>query len=376
MKIQIKGFVFAGLAAAIFAGNAMAAGDTIVTSKAYVDQKLGLKANTADLATVATTGSYNDLSNKPTIPAAQVNADWNATSGVAQILNKPSIPAAQVNADWNATSGVAQILNKPSLATVATTGDYDDLSNKPTIPTVPTNVSAFTNDAQYITSADVPAAQTNADWNATSGAGEILNKPTTLAGYGITDAATSAQGAKADTAVQPGDLAAVATTGSYNDLTNKPTIPAAQVNADWNSTSGVSQILNKPTLSAVATSGNYSDLSGTPNLATVATSGSYTDLSDKPTIPAAQVQSDWNATTGMGAILNKPTLATVATSGSYNDLTNKPTLGTAAAADTSAFATAAQGALADTAIQPGSCSADEPCALVNNAWVRIAQVGD
>jgi hypothetical protein len=37
------------------------------------------------------------------------------------------------------------------LATVATTGNYDDLLNKPTIPTVPTNVSAFNNDAGYIT---------------------------------------------------------------------------------------------------------------------------------------------------------------------------------------------------------------------------------
>lgn len=37
-------------------------------------------------------GSYNDLEDKPTIPAAQVNSDWDATSGVAQILNKPTIP--------------------------------------------------------------------------------------------------------------------------------------------------------------------------------------------------------------------------------------------------------------------------------------------
>lgn len=36
-------------------------------------------------------GSYNDLTNKPTIPAAQVNADWNAASGAARILNKPAI---------------------------------------------------------------------------------------------------------------------------------------------------------------------------------------------------------------------------------------------------------------------------------------------
>ena len=80
-------------------------------------------------------------------------------------------------------------------------GDYNDLTNTPQIPTVPTNVSAFnndagyltaatvqsavtiptnvsafTNDAGYITAAQVPA-QVNADWNATSGAAEILNKP-------------------------------------------------------------------------------------------------------------------------------------------------------------------------------------------------------
>ena len=35
-------------------------------------------------------------------------------------------------------------------------------------------------------------------------------------------------------------------------------------------------------------------------------SGSYTDLTNKPVIPAAQVQSDWNATSGIGVILNKP----------------------------------------------------------------------
>jgi hypothetical protein len=43
------------------------------------------------LAAVATSGSYVDLLNKPTIPTAQVNSDWNATAGIAQILNKPTI---------------------------------------------------------------------------------------------------------------------------------------------------------------------------------------------------------------------------------------------------------------------------------------------
>ena len=95
---------------------------------------------------------------------------------------------------------------------------------------------------------------------------------------------------------------------SYNDLTNKPTIPAAQVNSDWNSTSGVSEILNKPTLAAVATTGSYNDLTNTP------------------TIPAAQVNSDWNSTSGVSEILNKPSLAAVATSGSYSDLSGTPTI--------------------------------------------------
>lgn len=125
----------------------------------------------------------------------------------------------------------------------------------------------------------------------------------------ISDLATIRSGAaEGATAVQPGDLATVATTGSYDDLANKPTIPAAQVNSDWNSNSGVSQILNKPTL------------------ATVATTGDYDDLSNKPSIPAAQVNSDWNAVSGVSEILNKPSLATVATTGSYTDLSNTPTI--------------------------------------------------
>lgn len=68
--------------------------------------------NKPNLAPVATSGSYNDLTDKP---------------------SAPEIPD-QVNADWNATSGVAQILNKPNLATVATSGQYNDLEGKPAIP--------------------------------------------------------------------------------------------------------------------------------------------------------------------------------------------------------------------------------------------------
>ena len=83
-----------------------------------------------------------------------------------------------------------------------------------------------------------------------------------------------------------------------------PTIPAAQVQVDWTATTGVTSILNKPTLAAVATS------------------GSYTDLINQPTIPAAQVNPDWNATSGLGQILNKPALF----SGNYSDLNGRPTI--------------------------------------------------
>ena len=59
-------------------------------------------------------------------------------------------------------------------------------------------------------------------------------------------------------------------------------IPAAQVNSDWNAVSGVAEILNKPTLGTMA-SESASDYTPTSGLATVATSGAYSDLIGTPT---------------------------------------------------------------------------------------------
>ena len=98
---------------------------------------------------------------------------------------------------------------------------------------------------------------------------------------------------KAKTAIAIGDTLTV---GTNIEAADKVTVQ-------------ISSKANSADLATVATSGAYSDLSGTPNLATVATSGAYSDLS------------------------GTPSLATVATSGSYSDLNNKPTLGTAAAKD-------------------------------------------
>lgn len=58
-----------------------------------------------------------------------------------------------VNADWNATEGDALILNKPTLSTVATSGSYNDLTGKPTIPTVDVNKKYV--DDQLATKADL-----------------------------------------------------------------------------------------------------------------------------------------------------------------------------------------------------------------------------
>lgn len=77
---------------------------------------------------------------------------------------------------------------------------------------------------------------TTVDFDASGNLKSLVQAPSYSAGTGIditsnvisvdfTDVATASQGAKADTAVQPSDLATVATTGDYTDLINKPTIP-------------------------------------------------------------------------------------------------------------------------------------------------------
>ena len=71
----------------------------------------------------------------------------------------------------------------------------------------------------------------------------------------------------------------------YADETITNTINDEVNQSNWTETDTTkfSYIKNKPSLSTVATSGNYNDLSNKPNLSTVATSGNYNDLSNKPT---------------------------------------------------------------------------------------------
>jgi hypothetical protein len=138
--------------------------------------------NKPTLATVATSGSYTSLSDKPFIPAAQVQPDWNAVSGLGVILNKPSIPGAQVQSDWTQANNTYPdfIKNKPTIPAAQLQSDWNQTDNslKDFIKNKPT----------------IPAAQVQSDWNAVSGLGVILNKPTIPSAYTLPTASTTVLG--------------------------------------------------------------------------------------------------------------------------------------------------------------------------------------
>jgi hypothetical protein len=141
------------------------------------------------------------------------------------------------------TSDYENLTNKPSINNVELIGNKTTSDLGIVIPTVPTNLSAFTNDSGYITK-------------------EVNN----LTNYTKTSS-----------------LSTVATSVSYNDLTNKPDL----------------------------FSGNYNDLSNKPDIP-----DSLSDLTDDS---SHRLVSDTEKTTWN----NKSNF-----SGSYNDLSNKPTIPT------------------------------------------------
>lgn len=149
-------------------------------------QDISGKANTTDLANVATSGDYNDLLNTPTIPtkvsdltndagyltahqdiSGKANASdvytktqidnfnyvnehdlYQLVYGKENVYNKAESDAKYLTSHQD-VSGKA---NTADLATVATSGSYADLIHKPTIPT---KVSDLTNDSGFLTETDV-----------------------------------------------------------------------------------------------------------------------------------------------------------------------------------------------------------------------------
>ncbi len=261
----------------------------------------------------------------------------------------------------------AEWANSP-LSAVAFSGDYTDLTNTPTIPTKTSdlnNDSNFVSDASYVhtdnnfTNAYVTklsgiqaGAEVNvqANWNEadSSADGFIKNKPTIPAATSeltndsgfVTDNPTFTE-AGTRTNIASGesfstlfgkikkffsDLKTVAFTGSYNDLSNKPTIPTVNnatltiqkngssvatftANASSNVTANISvptktsQLTNNSNFvvdaSYVHTDNNY-------------TNADVTKLSGIESGAEVNVQSDWNEAnnTADDYIKNKPTIPT------------------------------------------------------------------
>ena len=124
-----------------------------IESITKIEEKLDLKANSADLATVATSGSYNDLKNKPVIPEGAVVDEVLSDTSKNPVQNK--IVNEAIGKKQDTISDLETIRSGAALGATAyqkpSTGIPASDIAEGVIPTVPTNVSDFTNDAGYLT---------------------------------------------------------------------------------------------------------------------------------------------------------------------------------------------------------------------------------
>lgn len=134
-----------------------------------LQDSLSVKLNKSEISTVGFTGEYSDLlnqpglfdgdynslTNKPTIPAttSQLTNDSGFLTGISsgQVITALGYtPYNDTNPNGYITSSSltwSNVTGKPSFSTVATSGSYNDLSDKPTIPT---NTNQLTNGSGFI----------------------------------------------------------------------------------------------------------------------------------------------------------------------------------------------------------------------------------
>jgi hypothetical protein len=122
------------------------------TTEKYFKIKNGLQFDDGTTLTTAPaggsfSGSYNDLTDKPTIPSTTGLATESFVStAISNLVDTAPVTldtlnelAAALGDDPNFATTVTTALgnkaNTSSLATVATSGSYNDLTNKPTVPT-------------------------------------------------------------------------------------------------------------------------------------------------------------------------------------------------------------------------------------------------
>lgn len=300
---------------------------------------------------VALTGTLQDLTPQASVTDAQIiglNGD-----GSPRRFPVAAFPVASDFAPVAFSGAYGDLTGAPVLATVATTGAYGSLTGIPDFGT-----AAFNNTEDFATFAQGATAESavqtvtgvgSIDVDDTdpqnlvvsftgTGTGDVVGPASAVdgrlaafdgvtgkliedSGFSPASFATAAQGATADSAVQPGDLATVATTGDYDDLTNLPTL---------GSLAAKSQIDVPGDINATGTPSSTTYLRGDGTWFTpsgggggggqvntiVEGTGIDVDATD-PENPIVSIQSGY--------------LATVATTGAYSDLSGLPTLGTLAA---------------------------------------------
>ena len=203
-----------------------------------------------------------------------------------------------------ATTVANQIGNKANSVHTHVVSDITDF------PTIPTKVSELSNDSNFVTSSELHDYATKNDLNSKQ---DTLSEEQLSNIDSIPDKANKS------------DLSTVATSGSYNDLLDKPVIPEGADLSDYYNKGETDNLLNSK--------------ANTSDLAVIAKSGSYNDLINTPTIPTklSQLENDMGFGTGGGSVItsiswpnitDKPNFSTVATSGSYTDLSNTPTIPT------------------------------------------------
>ena len=282
-------------------------------------------AQVTGLATVASTNSYTDLINKPTIPSitglasetyvtTQIN---NLINGAPGTLNTLKEIADQLAVDQSAVGTLTTLVNtkasSASLATVATTGSYTDLINKPAGGTTyvkkTANYTAADRDGII---ADTAAGAFTVFLPATPTVGMQINivDGNNWGAYNLTVGrnGSTIEGLAENLIL---DIAGVSVQLIYDGTTWEVFGQAGILGSNTVAASSITG------LATVATTGSYADLSGKPTLF----SGSYVDLTNKPTLFSGSYVD----------LTNKPTLF----SGSYTDLTNKPVIGDALPSQTS-----------------------------------------
>jgi hypothetical protein len=307
LKAPIHSPVFTGTPTATLAPESD--NTTRIATTSFVKRGLDYKA---DLASPVLTGT-------PTAPTAAsgTNSTQIATTAYVQTeiadhitLTDLSIaaqnsPSGNGSISYNSSTGEFTY-TPPSLTAYVTEVALTDLTD--------VNSSSATQGQILTANSDGTFTFEDADAVTFDGAfSSLTGTPTTISGYGITDAF---DGAFSSLTGKPTTISGYGITdafdGSYESLTDVPaTFTPSAHNQTW------STITNTPTTISGygitdAFDGAYSSLTGTPSLATVATSGSYNDLSNLPSLFSGSYTD----------LTNKPTLF----SGSYNDLTDTPTL--------------------------------------------------